>query len=192
MVRGLILAAAAAGLLLCGCAEPEVFSEIFQLGQDQKLYTRYNIWYTDPGDISCLNIQQGAFIPLGTEIEPVGTGNNGDIMFRDTAGNSYTIKFKEGYRLCSMRDYILQTFGTSDRSELLKGIPDEIQIRIMRGEVVPGMDQAQVLLAYGPPPAIRTARLTNDSWIYWIGPSRTVRVIFRGDKVRSVFDMENE
>ena len=90
------------------------------------------------------------------------------------------------------REYIRQTFGTLDRDELLAGIPDEVQARILRGEVVPGMNQAQVLLAYGPPPAIRTPQLTNESWIYWIGESRTIRVIFRGDQVRSILNLDNE
>ena len=66
---------AAISVLLCavGCSEPVVFSEVFQQGENEKLYTAYNIWYTNPEDISCLNVQQGAFIPIGTEIEPVET-----------------------------------------------------------------------------------------------------------------------
>ncbi len=192
MMRRFVLAVAAVIVFVAGCADPELFSEIFQLRQGQKLYTRYNLWYTNPAEISCLNIQQGAFIPLGTEIIPVKTTITGDIVFRDVEGKEYTINFHEGHRLCSMREYIRQTFGTLDRDELLAGIPDEVQARILRGEVVPGMNQAQVLLAYGPPPAIRTPQLTNESWIYWIGESRTIRVIFRGDQVRSILNLDNE
>ena len=60
---------------------------------------------------------------------------------------------------------------------------------MLRGEVVPGMSQAQVLLAYGPPPAIRTPDLRNESWIYWIGKDKTVRLVFRGDKVRNIINI---
>ncbi|UKI31506.1 MAG: hypothetical protein L6W00_27710 [Lentisphaeria bacterium] len=46
--------------LVTGCADPVVFAEVFQQQQGQKLYTRYNLWYTDPDNISCLNIQEGS------------------------------------------------------------------------------------------------------------------------------------
>ena len=94
-----VFVAAAAVILGTGCTEPVVFSEVFQQGENEKLYTAYNIWYTDPEDISCLNIQQGTFIPVGTEIEPVETsvccnflglsGFNEKISFRDKSGKVY-------------------------------------------------------------------------------------------------------
>ena len=73
MKRFWIMLAAAAVLAGSGCVEPVVFAEVFQLKKDQKIYTACNIWYTDPENIDCRNIQQGSFIPVGTEIEPVGT-----------------------------------------------------------------------------------------------------------------------
>jgi len=183
-------AAVFAVIIFSGCADPVVFSEVFQLKKGEKIYTRYNIWYTDPEDISCLNIQQGAFIPLGTEIEPVSTSAFGSsISFRDAAGKKFTIKFSEGYRLCSMQDYIAYTFGTKTQKELLAEVPEAVRSRILRGEVVPGMTREQVLLSYGPPPAIRTADMKNESWIYWITPSAAIRLIWRGDKVSNVLNI---
>ncbi len=175
---------------LFGCAEPVVFSEVFQLREGEKIYTRYNIWYTDPMDISCLNIQQGTFIPVGTEIEPIGTRWWGDkILFKDTAGKEYCIKFNDGYRICTMRDYIAYTFTTTPPEELFAGIPAKNLSRVKRGEVVPGMNQSQVLLAYGPPPAIRTPDLRNETWFYWITPEETVRLVFRNDAVRQILNI---
>ena len=94
---------AAAAAVLAGCADPVVFAEVFQLEEDQKLYTAYNIWYTNPEEISCLNIQQGTFIPIGTEIEPIGTsavmnnfgwsGFNEKITFRDKEGKFTPLSF---------------------------------------------------------------------------------------------------
>ena len=84
---------------------------------------------------------------------------------------------------------IAYTFTTKSRAELLKDVPKVIQPRVLRGEVVPGMNQAQVLLAYGPPPAIRTPDRRNESWIYWIGKHKTVRLVFRGDKVRNIINI---
>lgn len=193
IVPALVCAAVAA--LLCGCSEPAVFAEALQLKQGDKVYTNYNIWYTDPDDISCLNIQEGSFIPVGTEIEPMYTRSSifGDrIYFKDTAGREYSISFDVGHRMVPMRDYIAYTFTTKNRAELLKDVPEVIRTRVLRGEVVPGMNQAQVLLAYGPPPAIRTPDLRNESWIYWIGRGKTVRLVFRGDKVRNIININRD
>lgn len=185
-----VFAALIAAVLFSGCADPVVFSEVFQLKKGEKIYTRYNIWYTEPDNISCLNIQQGSFIPLGTEIEPVSTSAFSDkINFRDAQGRTFSIDFSEGYRLCSMQEYIAYTFGTENQQQLLKGVPENVRPRILRGEVVPGMTREQVLLAYGPPPAIRTADMKNESWIYWITPSATIRLVWRGDKVSNILNL---
>ena len=185
------LAALTAGL--CGCTtEPVVFAEALQMRKGDKVYTKYNLWYTDPSDISCLNIQEGAFIPVGTEIVPVSTSSNifeDRINFRDTEGREYSIRFDVGHRMVPMRDFVAYTFTTSDRRTLLKDVPEVVVPRVLRGEVVPGMNQAQVLLAYGPPPAIRTPDLRNESWIYWIGHEKTIRLVFRGDKVVNIINI---
>ena len=163
--------------LVTGCADPVVFAEVFQQQQGQKLYTRYNLWYTDPDNISCLNIQEGSRLPIGTEIEPVGTDAwSNAITFRDTAGNEYTIKFDPGYRLCSLR----------------ADVPEKPRERIRRGEAVPGMNRQEVIFAYGPPPSCRTPNLRNESWLYWITPTQTVRVVFRGDTIRNIFNINKQ
>ena len=189
--RAGIFSVCAAAFLLAGCADPVVFSEVFQLKKGEKIYTKYNLWYTDPEDISCLNIQEGTFLPIGTEIEPMETTSFGQkIIFRDVKTNQrYVIKFDEGYRLCPMQEFIAYTFTTKTRDELLADVPDNIRTRILRGEVVPGMTQAHAILAYGPPPAIRTADLRNESWFYWISPDKTIRLVWRGDKVRNVLNI---
>ena len=185
---------AAAALLIGGCAEPVVFSEVFQQTVNQKLYTKYNIWYTDPARISCLNIQYGSYIPVGTEIMPVKTSWFWDeITFKTVKdGREFTIKFDSGYRLCTMRDFVGYTFTTTPPEELLNGMSDAVKDRISRGEVVPGMDQKAVLLSYGPPPACRTHDLKNESWIYWRSPSNMLRVVFRDDKVRALLNVGQE
>ncbi len=197
--RSLLPLLAGIFLLAAGCADPVVFSEIFQQQEGQKIYTAYNIWYTDPDAISCLNIQQGSFIPIGTEIipeettsAPFGLGFYERIRFRDTAGREYTIRFDSGYRLTSMRDYIGYTFTTTPPEELLKDVPEQNRLRISRGEVVPGMNRREVTFAYGPPPLCRTPDLRNESWIYWLTQTETVRVVFRGDIVRNIFNINNQ
>ena len=189
-----VLAALAAVFIAGGCADPEVMAEVLQQKQDQKIYTRYNLWYLNPAEISCLNIQQGSFLPLGSEIEPVGTSysmitGKSTLTFRDMTGREYTIIFDPGYRLCSLRDFISATFTTEPPEEMLKGIPQPTLERIKAGQVVAGMGRRDVLLAYGPPPAVRTPDLRNETWMYWLTPSETARVIFRGDTVHNVLNI---
>lgn len=182
-----LFACFAALLLFAGCADPVTFSEALQLKVGDKVYTACNLWYEDEGQIDCRNIQRGAFLPVGSEITPVETtGLTQKIIFKDSEGKVYTIKFSEDYRLCTMADYIAYTFTTKDRETLLKGVPAKVRARILRGEVVPGMTPAQVKLAYGLPAAVRTPDLRNDSWFYFINETDTIRVVFRGGIVRSV------
>ena len=187
----ILLAALLFGAVFSGCVQvdPESFAEIFQLEKNQKLYTAYNIWYTDPNDISSLNIQQGTFLPVGTEIEPVRLTADEKVIFK-AGGKTYTISFNSGFRLCSVRDFVEYTFTTQIRQAQFENIPPKAQNRIVRGEVVPGMDRRQVLLSYGPPPAIRTPDVKNETWIYWVSGSKTIRLVFRGDVVRRMLDVD--
>ena len=193
----LLFFAAVAILLVGGCADPVVFAEVFQLKKGEEICTKYNIWYDDPQEISCLNIQHGGFIPVGTVIEPLGTDNYPErIRFKvKSTGKEYVIMFNDAYRLCTMRDYIAYTFTVGDP---LKQLPDtaerdkKVRERIIRGEVVPGMTREQVELAYGPPPAVRTPDKRNETWIYWRAENQQIRVIFRDDIVRNVLTFNSE
>lgn len=190
----LAMSVVSAMLLSSGCADPVVMSEVLQQREDQTICTRYNLWYLNPSEISSLNIQQGTFLPLGSEIEPIGTRYNpvtgrSKLTFRDRSGREYTIDFDPGSRLCSLRDFIAMTFTTDPPEELTKDIPSATCERIRAGQVVSGMTRREVMLAYGPPPAVRTPNLRNETWIYWISPTETVRVVFRGDKVRNVLNI---
>ena len=192
-----VTAAAAVALWLCGCADPVVFSEVFQQKTGEDIYTRYNLWYEDPQEVSCLNIQSGSFIPIGSAIEPLSTGSFPErINFRvKSTGKTFSIRYDEAYRLCTMREFIRNTFSTVNPVSSIPAKTErekKIRSRILRGEVVPGMTRQDVELAYGPPPAIRTPDKRNESWIYWRTPTRQIRVIFRDDVVRNVLDLNQE
>ncbi len=191
MMRRLLLLSIPVGvlLLLAGCAEPVVFSEVFQQKLDDKIYLKYNLWYTNPEKISSLNIQEGDYLPIGTEIEPVRTTPITEKIIFRANGREFTILYDDGYRLVSMRDFIAYTFTTTPPEELLKEVPPKNLERIKRGEVVAGMTKEEVILAWGLPPACRTPELRNESWLYWISPTATVRVVFRGGVVRNVINI---
>ncbi len=183
-----------AGIIFAGCAEPVIFAEVFQQNKEQKIYTAYNLWYTNAADMDTLNVQQGSFIPVGTEIEPLSTSSWSDrINFKVVpTGKIHSIKFSQAQRLCTMREFISYTFTTDPKEKLLKDIPENVKERIIRGQVVPGMDQKAVLLAYGPPPACRTPDLKLGTWIYWRTPEDAIRLVFRGDKVRTILNVGQE
>lgn len=183
-----------AGIIFAGCAEPVIFAEVFQQNKEQKIYTAYNLWYTNAADMDTLNVQQGSFIPVGTEIEPISTSSWSDrINFKVIpTGKIHSIKFSQAQRLCTMREFISYTFTTDPKEKLFKDIPENVKERIIRGQVVPGMNQKAVLLAYGPPPACRTPDLKLGTWIYWRTPEDAIRLVFRGDKVRTILNVGQE
>ncbi len=195
MKKLLSLCIAAAALLLAGCTtDPVTVAEVLQPGLNDHIYTKCNLWYLDPEDISCLNIQDGSFLPVGSEIVPVRTTrtwltDNGSIEFTDTAGNTYKIDYRPAYRLQSMRDFIESVFTLEPPDKLFEGISPRALNQIRLGRVMPGMTRREVLLSYGAPPAVRTPDLRNETWYYWISPSRSVRVIFDGDTVRELFNV---
>ena len=183
-----------AGIIFTGCAEPVIFAEVFQQNKNEKIYTAYNLWYTDADNMNTLNIQQGSFIPVGTEIEPVSTSSwsNRINFIVVPTGKLHSIKFSQAERLCTMRDFISYTFTTTPREKLFEDIPENVRERVIRGQVVAGMSQKAVLLAYGPPPACRTPDLKLGTWIYWRTPEDVIRLVFRGDKVRSILNVGQE
>ena len=98
------------------------------------------------------------------------------------------IDFAAGMRMCAMRDFIREFLTLDSPEKQFEGIRAEALPYIRRGEVVPGMSRQEVLFAYGPPPACRTPSLRNETWIYWIAPEQTIRVVFRNDKVRNIIN----
>lgn len=177
----------AAGLL-AGCASRVSVNEILQQPVGGGVYTRYNIFYTDPADISSLNIQKGRTLPVGSKVEIV-KATEAKIEFKDEAGVSYQLDFDAGLRMCGIRDYVRDTFSLLPLEAQLKDIRPEVVKYIMRGEVVPGMSRREVMLAYGPPAGCMTPTLKNNTWFFWSAPEQSFRVIFRNDQVTNIINM---
>ena len=186
-VKSLLLVLVVA--ITAGCARKVVVSEVLQMQIDDKLFTKYNIWYTNPQEISCLNIQQGSILPIGTEVEIVQC-NEKSVTFIDVANKqSYTIKFDRGVRLCNMQEFIQMTFTTQTVDELLANIAPETVEKIKNATVVKGMRKKEVEFAYGPVPAMFTPDKRNITWMYPIEENRYIRLIFRSDKLRNILNL---
>ena len=185
----LFLFAAAAAAALTGCARRTLVSEVLQQPQDARIYTRYNIWYTDAADISCLNILQGRFLPVGSEVVPVRADEH-SLVFRDADGGQYNIRFRYGERMCSMRQFIRQIFTLESREKQLADIRPAAREKILKGEVTPGMTREEIIFAYGPPPPVRTPDLKNMTWIYYTAPDRVTRLNFRSGKLFDILNLD--
>ena len=190
-------------LVLCGCAaqsaSPEKYfqtaskigwsipvAEVLQQPLNAKIYTRYALW-SNAKQISSLNIQQGRILPPGSEVEAIYADER-LLQLKDAKGHEYDIYFEPGEQLCDMRAFIRQLLTLQTPDKEFADIRPAILPYVMRGEVVPGMTRREVMAAYGPPAKSRTPFLVNDTWIYWITPDQTIRVVFRGDTVRSILN----
>jgi hypothetical protein len=185
--------------MISGCNSPERFPEALQLKPNDKVYTRFNIWYRKPDEISARNHLLGKILPFGTQID-VKTVNvsrvspysyTWDISFSPVNSKTrYTVTFDEQLMLQSLDSYLQKLFTLKDRAQLLKGIDKKFLKDIDQGRVVPKMTREEVLLTYGYPPPHRNFSLKNDTWIYQLKDFSSRRVIFRGGKVRSIINMD--
>lgn len=172
-------------MVMCGCARKLIVAEVLQQPENGKIYTKCNLWYTNPKDINCLNYQSGEFLPLGSEVEIVdATADN--VVFKDTKGREYKINIDEELLMIPSAEYITQIFTLKTLAEQTKGIKPEVKNKILRGIVTPKMTKAEVMLAYGTPPAFRTPSLQNSTWLYFINRDTTKRIIFRGNTVKTI------
>lgn len=187
IVKSLLLVLVVA--IASGCARKVVVSEVLQMQIDDKIYTKYNIWYTNPQEINCLNIQQGSILPIGTEVE-ITECNEKMVTFTDIANNqSYTIVFDRGERMCNMQEFIQMTFTTKTLEQLLSNIAPATAENIKKATVAKGMSKSEIELAYGPVPPIFTPDKRNITWMYPIKENRYIRLIFRGDKLRTILNL---
>ncbi len=187
-ILSLLSGALAAALSVAGCTSHVLVSEVLQQPVDAPVYTKFNLWYSDPSDIPSANVQQGLFLPAGTEVTPESATED-ELVFSDGSGARYTISFDPGMHMCPMREFIRMFLTLDPPEKLFEEVRPEFFPYIQRGEVVPGMSRQEVLLSYGPPPACRTPSLRNETWIYWIAPDQTIRVVFRNDRVRNIVNV---
>ncbi len=190
MHKSLLIAAALAVVFFAGCAREVIVPEVLQQTVNSKVYTKCNLWYQNPENMSCVNIQKGKFIPFGSEIEIVGASER-KVVFKDMNGIQYTIKFDDSLMMVPIETYIRQIFTLSDKAEQTKDLDPAVVGKLEKGIVTAGMNRRDVLLAYGTPAAFRTPTLENSTWIYWVDDNSTIRVVFRADKVKTILNFND-
>ena len=172
-------------VIFCGCAKTVVVSEVLQQGENDRLYTQYNIFYNDPAHISCLNFIQGNIIPFGTEIEVVEC-NEKKLVFKTVNSETlFSIDFSKGERMASMQQYLRTIIGFDDREGISKNIRPEFLVKVQNGEVAYGMTKDEVSVAWGKVPPVHTPDEKNMTWIYMRNHHDLVRLIFKGNVLRT-------
>jgi len=177
-------------VLFSGCARTVIVQEALQLPEGAKVYTNYNIWYDDPDDISSLNYQSGKFMPFGTEVEIVEADGRSFTFREKSNGQKFRISYDESWMMIPIEDYLKRFLTTKDREQLSAGIKPAVLDKVSKGLVDEGMTRKEVLLAYGYPVVHRTPSLKDDTWIYWIKPLVTTRVVFKGDIVIAILKFD--
>ena len=172
---------------LCGCAHQMIVSEVLQSPEQAPIYTRYNLWYTNPKKMDTLNMLKGEILPFGTEVV-ITSASDREICFTTVADKrEFRIKFATDYRMMSAEDYLRELFSTKNESDLTVGIHPLTVEKLKAGIVEKGMTRQEVELAFGPPCAFRTPSPRLDTWCFWTEYLVGKRVIFTGDVVSDIF-----
>ena len=175
---------------IVGCRQISV-AEVLQQPVGKKLYLKKNIWYENPKDISCLNIQKGKILNFGTEVESVHASDD-KLTFKTVKdGKTFTIYYSHSLIMLPMEGFIKHVYSIKNRAEMTKGMKASHIKLMLVGKVKRGMTKKQVLLACGTPPACRTPSTINSTWIYWFGEDSVYRVVFRGNnKVNAIINID--
>ncbi len=175
-----------AACLLCGCAQQLIVSEVLQAPEQALIYTRYNLWYTDPMKMDTLNTLKGDILPFGTEVV-ITSASDSEICFTTVNDKrKFRIKYTDDYRMMSAADYLRELFSTQNEADLTVGVRALTVEKLKAGIVEKGMTRQEVELAFGPPCAFRTPSPTLDTWCYWTDFLVGKRIIFTRNVVSDI------
>ena len=175
-----------AALFLAGCARQLIVSEVLQSPEQAPIYTRYNLWYTDPMNMDSLNMLKGEILPFGTEVV-ITSATDGEIRFTTVADKrKFRIKYSTDYRMMAAEDYMRELFSTKNEAALTLGIHPLTVDKLKAGIVEKGMTRQEVELAFGPPCAFRTPSPALDTWCFWTEYLVGKRIIFTRNVVSEI------
>ncbi|MBR2365078.1 MAG: hypothetical protein IKA79_07740 [Lentisphaeria bacterium] len=184
--------------LLTSCAPKTVIpEEVLQLPEYTSTYTAYNLWAQKqsgdekaPAVIDEFNTQKGELIPFGTEIEFLESNAENIVFKRKSDDKVFVLKYEAGKSVRNIEDVIRSVFTTKTPAELASGIRSTDLAKLKRGFVEKGMRRSEVFLGFGLPPPLRTPALNVDTWTYFVDYGVTKRVVFFGDKVLEIIQLD--
>lgn len=151
----------------------------------QKLYTAYNIWYTNPAKVQAINYKKGTILPAGTEVKNVHItkGRRPAIKFTVVPGGvEFTINYNKKYHgKVSIQKFRNRMFTYKNFSEQTAGL-NEMELNAIRsGKPMPGMSKKAVAICMGLPPEHKTPTLRRNTWVYWRSKMRKAVISFGED-----------
>lgn len=186
-----------ATLFVAGCYMPETPSKTdyaydafgldFQRGKT--IYLEYNLWYTDPMDISGINYHTGKIIPFGTPIEFVDAQKD-KLTFKTPYSAQLYRVINDQPKTLLKDDELFHMIFTQDEDPMskFKTINPEILKDMKNGIITLGMTRDEVLAAYGPGPRYLN-QLSDVTWTYLINTQlKTTHIVFKDDLVNYIFD----
>ena len=189
--RVLSAVAALIVLILTGaCARTIIPEEVLQMPEFAPVYTAFNLWYDEDGVMNSANIQEGTILPFGTEIQFIEADTDRIIFKRVSDGKVFKLEYSLERTLVPIETYIRRLFVLKSEKEMVVNVRPMVFEKIKRGIVEKGMTRNEVLMAFGPPPPMRTPSETVDTWIYWTAPGVTKRVIFFGERVIDIIQFD--
>ena len=190
LIRLVPILSAACVFLLSGCQTRTIVpEEVLQLPTHAAVYTAYNLWANEKSEIPSANIQKGTVIPFGTEITFVNANENEINFKRVSDGKVFKIVYDKNKNIIPIEMFIKRLFVFDNAETLAAGIRPVIYEKIKRGIVEKGMTRNEVLLAFGPPPAMRTPVESVDTWTYWTDNGVSRKIVFFGNRVVEIIEI---
>ena len=166
-------------IFFAGCARTVIPEEVLQLPEYTPVYTSYNLWANEKSEISSANVQKGTILPFGTEIT----------FKRVSDGKVFKIVYDRNKNIIPIEMFIKRLFVFDNAETLAAGIRPVIYEKLRRGIVEKGMTRNEVLLAFGPPPAMRTPVESVDTWTYWTDAGVSKKIVFFGNRVIEIIEI---
>ena len=161
-------------IFFAGCARTVIPEEVLQLPEYTPVYTSYNLWANEKSEISSANVQKGTILPFGTEITFINANENEINFKRVSDGKVFKIVYDRNKNIIPIEMFIKRLF-VFDNAETLA--------------VEKGMTRNEVLLAFGPPPAMRTPVESVDTWTYWTDAGVSRKIVFFGNRVIEIIEI---
>ncbi len=176
-------------IFFAGCARTVIPEEVLQLPEYTPVYTSYNLWANEKSEIPSANVQKGTIIPFGTEITFVNANENEINFKRVSDGKVFKIVYDRNKNIIPIEMFIKRLFVFDNAETLAAGIRPVVYEKLKRGIVEKGMTRNEVLLAFGPPPAMRTPVESVDTWTYWTDAGVSRKIVFFGNRVIEIIEI---
>ena len=171
-------------LLLSACGGTR-----FVIAGGGDVYTLVNLRVDRRGNISSVNYQEHALVPVCTRVR-LDRVRRKEIRFTalDSGARYRFIRHRSSQ--LPIENHAQRIFGPTCPN--LTQASAEDRAGIQAGQVYQGMSREGVLVALGYPPAHQTPSLNNDIWHYWRRRSWDFEIHFVSNQVAGIRDLHAE